>query len=239
MGKINCIVVDDDEIARTLLSHFISKTEYLNLSAVCSSAIEANNILQKEHDLDIMFLDVEMPEMTGLELMQALNEKNIYTILTTSKDKYAVQAFEYDVKDYLVKPINYARFLKATSKLVDIINQEDNNNLIENNLENPYLFVRANHKIVKIAPEEIEYVEALSDYIIIHTSKNKYVVHSTMKGIDQKLETFKKFARIHRSYIINMDFIESIHDIHVILNGKSIPIGRSYRNKFIEGLDVL
>lgn len=230
------MVVDDDEVSRSIISHLIKKNEHLHLSFICQDAIEAHNLLQKHSDIDILFLDVEMPEMSGLELVQALNTEKINIVLTTSREEYAVQAFEHNVVDYLVKPINYPRFLKSVNKVLEKIQERGNTNLP---IDVEYLFVRANHKIIKIAPQDILFIEALSDYIMIYTQDQKYIVHSTMKGIDKKLEHFKNFVRIHRSYIINLEHIDSVQDIHVIIKDKTIPIGRSYRNQFIEKLDVL
>jgi DNA-binding LytR/AlgR family response regulator len=234
--QLSCMLVDDDELSRSMLKQLIKKTEYLQLLHTCESAIEAHNILDKDDKgIDILFLDIEMPEMTGIDLLKTLQNKKINIILTTSREQYAVEAFEYNVTDYLVKPISYPRFLKAITKVREKMEHEAGSFSVDL----PYLFVRSNHKIVKIEPNEIDFIEALSDYILIHTSKQKYVVHSTMKGIEEKLIPFKRFVRVHRSYIVNMNHVEVVQDIHVIVRGKTIPIGRSYRPKFIEGLDIL
>jgi DNA-binding LytR/AlgR family response regulator len=233
-GKLNCMVVDDDEVSRSILSHFINKTDYLHLEQVFENPIEAYNILRQDHNIDILFLDIEMPEMSGLELIQALQDFNRFIILTTSREKYAVEAFELEVDDYLVKPINYARFLKSTAKILKKITEE-----ASTPLDSEYLFIRVNHKIVKISPKDIQYIEALSDYILIYTDKQKFVVHSTMKGIEEKLESFKSFMRVHRSYIVNIDHLESVQDINIMVSGKPIPIGRSYRNQFMERLNII
>lgn len=229
----NCMIVDDDKVSRSMISHLIKKTDYLKLGYVCENGMEAHNILQTDDSVDILFLDIEMPEMSGLELLQTLNNKSVHVILTTSREQYAVEAFEYDVVDYLVKPINHARFLKATSRVLERL-EDDNSNYSSQT----FLFVRANHKIVKIDPKKIFYIEALSDYILIYTTDQKYVVHSTMKGIEKKLEIFKKFIRVHRSYIVNVEHIETVQE-DVFINGKAIPIGRSYRNRFLAKLDIL
>ncbi|MDX2301165.1 MAG: LytTR family DNA-binding domain-containing protein [Microscillaceae bacterium] len=232
---INCMVVDDDKVSRSIIGHFINKTDYLHLSHTCESAIDAHNILLKDHEIDILFLDIEMPEMTGMELLQTLKNTHLNIVFTTSREKYAVKAFEYNVQDYLVKPINYSRFLQATQKVLERI---DSGNQVHENTPG-FLFVRANHKIVKIDPKDIYYIEALSDYILIHTISQKFVVHSTMKGIEKKLESFKDFLRVHRSFIINVLHIDSVQDVNVSIHGKSIPIGRSYKNQFIDKLNVL
>jgi DNA-binding LytR/AlgR family response regulator len=232
---LNCAVVDDEELSRSMLTHLIKKMEGLNLMKTCESAIEAYNFLQVEEDIDLLFLDIEMPEMTGLELVKLLEKRKMHVILTTSQEHYALEAFEYDVTDYLIKPINQARLLKAITKVREKINNELGNQ----SQDLPYIFVRSNHKIIKLAPDEIQYIEALSDYIVIHTPKQKHIVHATMKSIEEKLATFKGFVRMHRSYIVNMLHVDVVHDLNVTIKDKQIPIGRSYRAKFLEGLDVL
>ena len=147
--SIHCMVVDDDKVSRSILGHYINKTDYLLLDHTCESAVEAHNILLKDHNIDILFLDIEMPEMTGMELLQTIKNDDFSIIFTTSREKYAVKAFEYNVEDYLVKPINYGRFLQATQKILEAKNEDNTQE------ENPsFLFVRANHKIVKIDPKE-------------------------------------------------------------------------------------
>ncbi len=228
------MVVDDDRVSRSIIGHFVEKTEYLELVHSCEGAVEARNILKKDDQTEVLFLDIEMPEMSGLELIQSLSSQKLDIILITSREKYAVEAFEYSVIDYLVKPINYVRFLKATDRVLEKREEERE---ARNNPD--FLFVRANHKIVKIDPTEISHIEALSDYIVIYSDQQKLVVHSTMKGIEKKLEPFEKFVRVHRSYIVNVAHIESIQDVNVIVKGKNIPIGRSYKNQFMERLDIL
>jgi DNA-binding LytR/AlgR family response regulator len=232
---LSCVIVDDDELSRSMLTHLVKKMEGLNLVQTCENALDAYNLLQNDDDIDLLFLDIEMPEMTGLELVKLLEKRKINVILTTSQEHYALEAFEYDVIDYLIKPINQARLLKAITKVREKINNE----LGTEQQELPYIFVRSNHKIIKIAPDDIQYIEALSDYILIHTPKFKHVVHATMKSIEEKLATFKGFMRIHRSFIVNMAHVEVVQDLNVTVKEKQIPIGRSYRAKFLEGLDVL
>jgi DNA-binding LytR/AlgR family response regulator len=235
-SELNCVIVDDDELSRGILKQLIKKTENIQLTHVCESAIEAYNLLKNsDEEIDVLFLDIEMPEMSGMDLVKVLDNKRIHVILTTSREEYAVEAFEYDITDYLVKPISYPRLLKALAKVKERM-EDDLTNVA---VELPYIFVRTNQKIIKIDPREIDYIEALSDYILIHTAKNKYVIHSTMKGIEEKLEGFKRFMRVHRSYIVNMDHVDSVQDINVVIRDKMIPIGRSYRSRFIEGLDIL
>lgn len=233
---MNCMIVDDEDISRKVVEHFVEKTESLTLKHLCDNAIDAINILKKDKSVDILFLDVEMPEMTGLELIAALKSTSICIVLITSKMEYAVEAFEYNVTDYIIKPINYPRFLKAVERVEEQL-QTQSQSSSESELS--ALFVKTDYKIVKIELNEVSYIEALSDYVIIYSGDKKYVVHSTMKGIEKKLAPAKNFLRVHRSYIVNKQHIASIQDLYVEIGGKSIPIGRSYKNNFIKNLNIL
>ncbi|OJJ20553.1 DNA-binding response regulator [marine bacterium AO1-C] len=234
---MNCMIVDDEDISRKVVEHFVEKTESLNLKHLCDNAIDAINILKKDDSIDVLFLDVEMPEMTGLELVEALKSTSLCIVLITSKMEYAVEAFEYNVTDYMTKPINYPRFLKAVDRVSEQLAKQQSEETEETELS--ALFVKTDYKIVKIELHEISYIEALSDYVIIYASDKKYIVHSTMKGIEKKLEPAKNFLRVHRSYIVNKQHIESIQDLYVEIGGKSIPIGRSYKNNFMKSLNIL
>jgi DNA-binding LytR/AlgR family response regulator len=229
---MNCIVVDDEEFSRNVIKHFINKTDGLNLLAECENAAEAFKVL-KSDEIDIVFLDVEMPDMTGIELMKALDDMP-QIILVTSRPNYAVEAFEYSVTDFLVKPVNYARFLKAVSKAET--NLKASNVTIENKTNE--VFVKADSKIIKLKLSDIIYIEALSDYVIINTPTRKYIIHSTMKGLEKKLPE-SDFVRVHRSYIVNFGKIDQIEDLNVIVPGKTIPIGASYKNTFMKKLNLL
>jgi DNA-binding LytR/AlgR family response regulator len=229
---MNCIVVDDEEFSRNVIKHFINKTDGLNLLSECENAAEAFKAL-KSDEIDIVFLDVEMPDMTGIELMKALDDMP-QIILVTSRPNYAVEAFEYSVTDFLVKPVNYARFLKAVSKAET--NLKASNVTIENKTNE--VFVKADSKIIKLKLSDIIYIEALSDYVIINTATRKYIIHSTMKGLEKKLPD-SDFIHVHRSYIVNFAKIDQIEDLNVIVPGKTIPIGASYKNTFMKKLNLL
>lgn len=237
MKKYTCVVVDDDEICLSILSRFIQKTEDLVLVHSFSNAIDAYPILQKEN-IDVLFLDVEMPEMSGLELIRALPASQMQIILTTSREKYAVEAFELEVSDYIVKPVLYPRFLKSVERIRKKNKEYEEMASVPNN-DNQFFFVRSNYKIVKIDPKEILYVEALADYVIIVTIKEKHIVHFTMKGLEEKLVAFKVFVRVHRSYIINVDHLKSVQDMGVMIGEKEIPLGRSYKQSFLERVETI
>ena len=229
--NLNCIVVDDDDMSRKVVVHFIEKTNYLQLTREFDNAIDASNYLDEEH-VDIIFLDVQMPEMSGMDFINEL-EKDIEIILITSEQKYAVEAFEKKVTDYLVKPIEYSRFLQSARKA-------QNNVQIKRAtaVSRKEFFVRSDAKIIRIPYNKILYVEALADYVIIQTELKKHIVHYTMKGIVNRLPD-EHFVRTHRSYIVNLDRIEALEDNSILISEKYIPIGASYKEAFLDRLNFL
>ncbi|MCK5372051.1 MAG: response regulator transcription factor [Cyclobacteriaceae bacterium] len=228
---LNCIVVDDDEMSRKVVVHFIEKTNFLQLTKEFDNGIDATRYLDEEH-VDIIFLDVQMPEMSGMDFINAL-EKDIDVILITSEQKYAVEAFEKKVTDYLVKPIEYSRFIQAAEKALK--NIEIKRAAAGQRKE---FYVRADAKIVRISYEKILFVEALADYVIIQTEAKKHIVHFTMKGIANRLPE-EEFVRTHRSYIVNLDKIEALEDNSILIGEKYIPIGASYKEALLDQLNFL
>jgi len=227
---MDCLIVDDEEMSRNIVKHFVEQTKFLNLVGICSDGFEATNILHKI-DVDIIFLDIEMPGMTGYELIKSMKNPAEIILITAKKD-HAVEAFEYRVTDYLLKPITYPRFLQAISRV------QENMAGVKGRIKAKELYVRTDSKIVKVNFDEILYIEALADYIMIITPNNKYIVHSTMKGFQSRLPE-DQFSRVHRSYIINRDKIETIENLFVVINKKFIPIGASYKDDFIDNLNML
>ncbi len=228
---MNCIIVDDEELSRSALRQLVLKTDYLHLVAECTNGLEAANEL-KRNDVDIMFLDVEMPELSGLDLLKSLDNPPLI-ILVTSSEKHAVKAFEYSVLDYLVKPVEHSRFLKSVEKAKDVYDavQFDATNTKE-------IFVKSDLKIVRINLDDILYIEALADYVIIAATNNKHIVHSTMKGMEAKLPG-TNFVRAHRSYIVNVNKIDTIENNDIIIQKKAIPVGASYKESLIGSLRFL
>lgn len=223
--KYRCLVLDDEEISRKFLTHFISKIASLELLAACSSGMEAEKILKRKKT-DILFLDVEMPGMSGWQFLDKLPEKPPI-ILVTSKPGYALKAFDYDVVDYLVKPVSFERFEKAVRKAFKSIDST------QKALERKPLFIKSSSKIIKIDPMEIDFIEAEGDYICIHTGNKKVVHYSTMKDVVEKLNK-NDFVRIHRSYIVRLDAITEILHNSVKIGDHEIPIGISYKPLFLE-----
>ncbi|MGB0525795.1 MAG: LytR/AlgR family response regulator transcription factor [Flammeovirgaceae bacterium] len=230
--KHKCLVVDDEEFSREVVKQFISRTDSLELHGECFNAEDAFVELRKGQT-DIVFLDVEMPGMSGIDLVKQL-EVIPQVIMITSRQEYAVDAFNHSLTDYLVKPINYPRFLKAVDKAKQNIT---NNKSIIDTQKND-IYVKADSKIVRLQLSNILFIEALSDYVIINTPEKKLIVHSTMKGMERKLPA-TDFIRVHRSYIVNVKKIDTIEDMTIIMPTKNIPIGASYKNKFMERLNFL
>ena len=227
---MKCMIVDDEERARAALKSFIKQTDFLTFGYECGSAIEALNILQKDQ-IDLIFLDVEMPEMSGLELLDSLDNLPPVILIASGKE-HAVEAFDYNVVDYLLKPTPYPRFIRAVMKV------RDNQEVSGTGPANDDVYVRTDSKIVKLSYSDILYVEALADYVMINTTTSRHIVHSTMKGMEKKLPS-ELFARVHRSYIVNLPKVDQIKDLHVVVQEKEIPIGASYKDKFMKRLNFL
>ena len=230
---INCIIIDDDKLSRDAMKHLVSQVEFLNLVGVCSNAAEAL-ILLKSHKIDLLLLDIEMPNTSGIDFIKSLKNPPL-TILVTSRKDYAIEAFECNVVDYLVKPVSFDRFLKAVLKGKKMF-ENTHQSLDFTNKE--YVFIKSNGTIVKININEILWIEALGDYITINTPQKKHTIHSTMKMIENKRPS-DGFIRVHRSFIVSINSITSI-DVNVIVIEKQlIPIGSVYKESLMKRLKFL
>ncbi len=231
---MNCIVVDDNIIARTTLKHLASQIDDLDVKADCEDAISAYNFLQK-NKVDIILLDIEMPNMTGLELTKNLGANSPLIIFTTSVKDYAVEAFELNVVDYILKPVTPSRFIQAINKAREMLESKKEEVSIT---EDEFIFVRDSNIVRKILLDDIFYAEAMGDYVKLYTAKKFYAIHTTLKTTEDRLPT-SKFIRVHRSYIIAVNKIESIQDGALIINGKPIPVADNYRAKLNKRMNVL
>ncbi|HBF89344.1 MAG TPA: DNA-binding response regulator [Bacteroidales bacterium] len=239
---MNCIIIDDDKLSRKLIEEFVHRTEELNLIDSFPSAVDAINALRKE-EVHLIFLDIEMPEMSGMEFLKSLNYQP-QVIIISSKEKYALEAFEYDVTDYILKPVSYARYFKAVDKAISRYNDKlrrkaKNLDETENKDE---IFIKKNSSLVRLKYDDIIWVEALENYVIVNSYDEKFTIHFTMKSIENKLP-LSKFKRVHRSYIVNVNRITSIEDNSVIVEvndgSKVIPIGKSYKEKLMKDLNLM
>lgn len=228
---MNCLIIDDEQISRDILKKLIDKTDGLSLLGSCESALHGLEVIQNE-TIDLVFLDVEMPELSGIEFLNEINQKPLI-IFVTSKERYAVEAFEHDAVDYLLKPLNYPRFLRAVAKAKDIF---ESRQTVQEGMGN--LFVKKDGKLVKIRYSDIMYIEAAADYMIIFTENQRFMVNITMKALNERLPE-NDFIRVHRTYTVRKEKIESMEDSTVLVAGRRIPIGGSYKNALYESLNLL
>lgn len=233
---MNCIIIEDEKLSRRILEEFINKTEGLVLKKSFSNAVEAINYLKNDEETHLIFLDIELPEMTGIEFLNSIRSEP-QIIIVSSKGKYALEAFEFDVTDYLLKPVTYSRFFKAINKATARFERNKTN--IAGKEE---IFIKKNSTLVRLKYDDILWVEALENYVIFNTVKEKFTIHFTMKAIEQKLPSIK-FTRVHRSFIVNTSSIDIIEDNSVLVKTddgiKSIPIGKSYKEKLMKDINLI
>ncbi len=230
---MNAIIIDDDAGCREILSLLISGIDNLDLTGTFSSAKEALSAI-KNDDIQIVFLDVEMPEMTGLEFLSSLEIKP-QVILTTSHKKYAFDAFDHEVADYLLKPVTLPRLLKSITKAERNLKKAPNLDLSKNR---EYFFIRNNSVINKVFVKDVLWIEALGDYVQIHTRDKKHILHLTMKKMESELPP-DKFIRVHRSYIVQVDNVKNVEDTTVYIDDTPIPVGAIYKENFLKKLNLL
>ena len=234
--KTRCIIVDDEPLAIEAIQMHVEKFDSLKLVATCLDAFQAFDILNKTR-VDLMFLDIQMPEITGLDFLKSLKTPP-KVILTTAYREYAIDAFDLNVIDYLLKPISFDRFMQAINKFYEQSNSEL---LVPGNTfhiqgSNPdHIFVRSDKKNVKIRFEEILYIESIKDYVKIICKSRTIISKILISELESKLPA-ELFLRIHRSYIINIQNIEAYSHTHIEVPGKELPIGRNYKNEVINTL---
>ncbi len=227
---INCLVVDDEPIAREGMKEYISQVDYLYLVAECKSGSEAAGLLHK-NKIDLVFLDIQMPDLTGIEFVKALAGPPLI-IFTTAYPQYAIEGYELDVMDYLIKPISFARFLKSIEKVQSYLKTKDNNV----NTTNEFFFIKCNGKIEKIFTADVIYIEAMANYVIIHTQQKKYITYITFSGICRSLPDHL-FMRIHKSYMVAVSAVKTIDGDEVITSTVRLPFSKSYKEKVMNKIE--
>lgn len=229
-----CLIVDDDPLSRLTLERLIAKTDTLKLVKSCASSLEAIDAM-RQTQIDLLFLDVEMPEMTGLELLKSLTNPPA-VILVSAREKYAVEAFELEVVDYLVKPVSLQRFIKAVDRVFSHL--ELRHEAKESPAEHHMVFVKVENQLRRLPTEDILWIEATGDYVTIHTERGTLVSHVTMKGILEKLPS-EMFVRVHRSHIVQLRKIKAIEGNLIIIGKNLIPIAESNRATLMKRLNTL
>jgi len=230
---MKALIVDDNNIARTTLAHLAKQVPGLVIVNEYSNAIEAYHHLQN-NQVDLIFLDIEMPEMTGIELTRNLISKDIVIIFTTSKKEYALEAFELNIADYLLKPFTPARFLQAVSKAQIILDSKKEHVQFD---KEEFIFVRDSNITRRLSVEDIFYAEAMGDYVKFYTAEKMFAIHGTMKAAEERLLK-NNFIRVHRSYIIALGKIDTLQDGGVVINGKFIPVADAYRKALNARMNV-
>jgi DNA-binding LytR/AlgR family response regulator len=233
---MNCIIVDDDKLSCKVLEDFVGKSSSLNLIGTFSDSISARNELSKRQDIDLIFLDIEMPELDGFDFIRSLEfPPNI--IIVSSAEEYALKAFDFNVVDYLLKPVPYSRFCKAIDKTIRYYTRKD-----AANSGDQEIFIKKGSSLVKLKLKDIIYVEALENYVTVNTRDEKYTIHFTMKAIENQLPS-NLFTRVHRSFIINKSMIQAIKENNLDLivgdSVKSIPVGKSFRDLLLNDINVM
>ncbi len=236
MSKIiHCIIVDDEPVAREILENHLQKIDAFKIIASCKNAMEAFSIINS-HKIDVIFLDINMPEISGLSFAKSIN-KNIRIIFTTAYREYAVDGFDLKAVDYLLKPISFERLLQAVNKFLNensaVYTEEKKEFTIE---KSDFIFVRSDRKMIKINFSEINYIESLGDYLKICLPNKTVITRETISSMEAKLPK-RDFIRVHRSFILSIAKIESFTSEFVEINKKAIPISRSYKKEVLQKLD--
>jgi DNA-binding LytR/AlgR family response regulator len=241
MKKIKCLVVDDEQGAIDILTHYISKTPFLELTGSFLGPLDALDAVYAG-DIDLIFLDIHMPELSGLDFIKLLKGR-VKVILTTAYDQYALEGYEHNVVDYLLKPIPFERFLKATQKVVDLNKQSQPKEATPEsvqateNQQDDYVYVKADGKVQKVNFDDILYVEGLGNYVTIHTTNGKVITLLTMKEVQERLSE-SMFMRVHRSFIVSLEKVQFIEGNQIFVEAKTaVSLGETYRDAFFKALE--
>lgn len=235
--KTRCLIIDSEPLARDLVRSHIEKLENFEIVAECSNAMKALDLL-REKPVDLIIIDIQMPDISGIDFLKSLkNPPKI--IITTAYREFALEAFELDALDYLLKPVSFDRFLKAINKFYRN-NSEDlkmMNSFPDLNIHDTFFYVKENKRAIKVYLKDIRYIEGLSEYVQIYTDKKKVVTKTSLVTLDEKLPA-ELFLRIHKSYIVSVPRIESFTASTVEITGKELPIGRSFKTSVLSALNI-
>lgn len=227
---IQCIVVDDEPLAVQVIEAFISKMPELQLQRSFSNPLEALAYLKQEPSVKLVFLDIQMPELTGIEFMQLL-QNQVDVVIISAYDEYALDGFQYEATDYLLKPVSFERFVKAVQKVVN--KQPKDISLVQNE----FIFIRTDKRIVRVSLSEILFIEALRNYVAIQTVSQKILTLQNLRGIEEILPP-QKFIRVHKSFITAIDKIDSVERQRIFIGAHTIPIGDTYVKQFFEAIKL-
>jgi len=226
---LNCLIIDDEPLARDVLKRFVAATETLNLVGVCKDAQEAAALLEKHKNIDVLFLDINMPGVSGIHFLKSLiNAPDV--IFTTAYPEHAVEGFELDAVDYLLKPFSFERFQVAVAKVLA------RKGTVSTTAEEAHILIKSNKVLHKVYPLRIQYIEAYGDYVKVVLEDQQIVTNSTFSGMLTQLEPFR-FIRIHKSFAINLTLLKRVQGNTVLIEDKTVPIGQKYKAGFLERLE--
>ena len=223
--KLKCLIADDEQLARELIKSYVDKIDELELIAVCKNGMDVRNVLN-QNEIDLMFLDIQMPDLTGVELLKSLNKKPL-TIFTTAYQEHAIEGYQLNVADYLLKPINFSRFLEAVDRAKLLYYPKEG----ASEVEKDYIILKADHKIHKIRFEDITHVEGLREYVTFYTVNSKVIVLKSLKKLEEELPS--SFLRVHKSFIVNTTKLDSVYASELSLGELKIPVGKSYKESVL------
>lgn len=231
---INCVIIDDEPLAREGIANYVQEIDFLHLVKVCENPVELIKLLD-QHRIDLIFLDIQMPKINGIDFLKMMQDPPM-VIITTAFPSYALEGFQLNVLDYLLKPITFDRFFKSANKAKDyyqLINRANSPDLAKTDNINDYFFIKCGSKYEKIHFDDILYVEGMQNYITIYTSRGKYITLLYLKNLEQNLNS-KLFIRVHKSYIVSIHKIDSIQGNEIFIQSHRIPISRNYRDQVIQ-----
>jgi two-component system LytT family response regulator len=235
--KYNCLIIDDNEIERDLLETYLLKLANFNIVASCESSLAAINILNEDKQIDVVFSDIDMPDISGLELLKSIKNPPVF-VFVTSYPEYAIDSIDLDALDFMVKPISLERLLKASNKIIDYLNLKQLANTNEGKFDlvnDEYFFIKDNKGHIKVNYTDLIYVESLGDFSKLIMSETKqHLILSNLKNLEKQLPT-KTFTRVHRQYLININYLKELVGSEILLSdGYKIPLGSAYRNEVMQ-----
>ena len=236
--KTKCLIIDDEPLARELIRSHVEKLGCFEIIDECENAMKALQALHNRQ-VDLMFMDIQMPQITGIEFLKTLKNPP-KVIVTTAYREYALEGFELDVVDYILKPVTFERFLKSVNKYFQLMNGDDQSADVQTSdsiKEDSFIYVKENKKVIKVFLNEIIYVEGLSEYVQIYTGNKKIITKTSMTNMEEKLSGCG-FLRIHKSFIVSLSKIEAFTSTSIEIPGKELPIGRSYKNLVMAALQA-
>lgn len=229
---IKCLIIDDESHARELIKAYVAKVPFLELSGVATGSLSAVDILRSQH-IDLVFLDIQMPDLTGFELLQTLNPKPL-VIVISAYPEFAMEGYKWDVVDYLLKPVPFERFLEAVNK----VNGRQSTFTEAKGKEEDHFYVRGEHKMIKIRLKDLIYLESFREYTHLHLKDEKHIVRKSLTAFEKLLDP-DKFMRVHRSFIVSLDQVDIVFGNTIRIGEQEIPIGKNYKSDFFDRLNLI